>query len=139
MPITRTYSTEDLVKVMNESGGIPNRFFPDSFIEYDQNILLTDGNHNYCLLEYDGPQKACLHCYYSYRGSAALKVSDEFGDEIFSRDIFLLRTLPLLTNLGARWLNKKMGFTSQGIIQTPEGPCEMFTLTKSEWFNRRNN
>jgi hypothetical protein len=55
--------------------------------------------------------------------------------EIFTGpyDVEVIEGLSPLGKLGARWLNRKLGFKSHGVVDTVSGPCEIVIMTKNEW------
>lgn len=101
------------------------------------NILLKDGD-DLVLLEFVKPDVYNGHYLFQSRGSVALKKARLFLQEIFTTyRCQILQGLTPLNYLGARWMNRKLGFNSYGIIHTEIGPCELVMLTKQEWENKQ--
>ena len=137
MPIYRTTDIEDILSTISLTfpDGILG-FDPEQWIKDDKNICLTDGNKNFTLFEYNSKGVVTGHYFFVYRGKAALSLCKEMLREIFSEkynDIKVIKGLTPLEKLGARWMNKQLGFKSYGVVFTLVGPCELVMLTKEEW------
>jgi hypothetical protein len=66
------------------------------------------------------------HSFFRVRGSDAV----EFGRELLGKmaDARMIWGLTPEGNRAARWFNRKLGFKSLGMSDTPEGRCELFVL-----------
>lgn len=75
-----------------------------------------------------GPGIYEAHTHFLCRGADALNLAQAMMARLW-RD-FPVRMVWGLTPLklrNARWFNRKLG-KSQGVMETPDGPCELFTL-----------
>lgn len=113
---------------------------PDEWPLNPSNIVLTDGDDNLGLFEYCYPGVYTGHYFFNNaRGKRAIEVAKKHLTEAFSKcGVYVVIGLTPLEKLGARWLNKKLGFTSHGVVPTEVGPCELVILTKKEWETMSN-
>lgn len=132
--ISRTY---DLAVVKRATDPYRNEmlgFFPEDWLGIKENIALSDEEGNVCLFEYGAKGLYTGHYFLIVRGKQAVKAAKEMLKAAFSLDeIEVIRGLSPLEKLGARWMNRQLGFKSYGVIQTESGPCELVILTKNEW------
>lgn len=106
-------------------------FEPDEWLANGFNLALTDGGGNIALFELSADGIYTGHYFFVVRGKAAKKLAIEMLTYFFdTTDAKVLRGLTPLTNLGARWMSRQIGFKGLGIIQTDNGPCELFILMK---------
>ena len=109
-------------------------FDPEEWLNDENNIALTNGEGDFALFEYEYLGVYSGHYFYKARGKKALQASKEFLKHLFTNYyVRAIRGLSPLEHLGARWLNKQLGFKSYGILETPVGPHELVILTKQEW------
>jgi hypothetical protein len=66
------------------------------------------------------------HSFFRVRGRDAIKAGREVLTHIL--DARLVWGLTPESNRPARWFNRQVGFQSQGMLETPEGPHELFVL-----------
>lgn len=113
-------------------------FYPEEWLSNDENVALTNSRGDISLFERELPGVVTGHYFFHSRGHHAVRAAKEMLEEIFTGDydVKLIRGLTPLEKLGARWMNKQLGFTSYGVVQTKVGPCELVILTKQEWENR---
>src|SRR3546814_14858642 len=65
--------------------------------------------------------------------------SDLFLDELFSEyAVDTVVGMTPLDNKGARWMNRRLGFTYCGIVKTEVDPCEIVMMTKKDWLASRS-
>lgn len=103
----------------------------------NDNILLTDNRGNFAAFENQKEGIFRGHYFFKDRGKEAIAASTEFLKEVFNiESVKTIVGLTPISHLGARWLSKKIGFSTQGVIHTEIGPCELFSLTRREWENR---
>jgi hypothetical protein len=110
----------------------------DDMIEWvanQNNILLENDLGDLAIFEsYLGPRNLVGHYWFKSRGKTAIKVAHEFLNEVFNvYDAQVISGLTPLTHLGARWMNKHLGFKSYGIIKINEEPYEQFILHRTEY------
>jgi len=110
-------------------------FNPEDWIEGTENIALVNEDKDVALFEREIPGIVTGHYFFVSRGRAAVRVAKEMLKEAFTKDydIKVIRGLTPLQKLGARWMNKQLGFKSYGVVNTIAGPCELVILTKEEW------
>lgn len=110
-------------------------FDPKNWLSNARNVALTNDNGDIALFERELPGIVTGHYFFHSRGREALNAAVEMLKEAFTGDfdIELIRGLTPTDNLGALWMNKKLGFKSYGKVETLAGPCELVILTKKEW------
>lgn len=108
-------------------------FEPKAWLEDQTNLAYTDGRGNVSLFERGSDGVYTGHYFFVVRGKAALVLAREmlscFWEESGAKAI---RGLTPLTNLGARWMSRQLGFKSYGIVCRDDGPCELFILIRNE-------
>jgi len=110
----------------------------EEWLKDDQNIALTNKDGDVSMFEHFYPGAVYGHYFYHNRGKAAIETATSHLKELFENyDVKLIQGLTPITHLGARWLAKKIGCKSQGIIHTKVGPCELFLISKEEWENNK--
>jgi hypothetical protein len=104
-------------------------FDPIAWIAHQPNIALINDNGDVALFEGENRPLVTGHYHFNSRGRQAINAGKSFLDEVFSLNVRVIRGLTPLTNLGARWMSRQLGFTSHGVINTDTGPHELFMLT----------
>lgn len=92
------------------------------------NICLSDGV-DWVLLEYEDEGRYFPHLLFSTAGREAMDKA-EAGLEYLKEHYPWVKEIKGATPIdkrAARWFNRKIGFTSLGIYDTIDGPCEVFT------------
>lgn len=107
-------------------------FYPEEWLGDEKNIALINSDDDVALFEYVRPGVYYGHYFFWNRGKHAIAAAEEFLREIFTYDIRVLEGLTPITNLGARWMSKRLGFKSLGIIKTPK-PHLFMMMTREEW------
>jgi hypothetical protein len=98
------------------------------------NVALTNDIGDIALFERNYLGIYTGHYFFRSKGKTARANAKEFLHEIFTEyPVDVIRGMTPLENLGARWMNKQLGFTGYGVLETSEGPCELVILTKQEW------
>lgn len=135
MIITRTTHLEDILQATDAYKHELHGWYPDEWIKNPDNVALINENKDVSLFQQMLPGVMFGHYFYHSRGREALKTALAMRDEIFSGpyNVQVVQGLTPLQKLGARWLNRKLGFKSYGVIDTVAGPCEVVILTKEEW------
>lgn len=102
------------------------------WINKQDTIVLVNDDGDLALFEKHGTWQG--HYYFQSRGKKAVVAAKNFLDEVFNPcyNISVLTGLTPLTNLGARWLSRKIGFTSQGVITIDNQPFEFFILINKD-------
>lgn len=112
-------------------------FEPIEWLVNKENVALTNDRKDIALFERYAPGLVSGHYFFNSRGKEALIASKEFLHEIFTDDydVRVIFGLTPVEHLGARWLNRKLKFQSQGVLDTIAGPHELVILTKKDWLN----
>ena len=102
------------------------------WVQEPDNIVLVNDSGDVALFEKRGTWQG--HYYFKSRGRQAVTAGLNFLDEIFNPcyNISVLTGLTPLTNLGARWLSRKIGFKSQGILSIDNQSFEFFMITNKD-------
>jgi hypothetical protein len=114
-------------------------FEPSVWVQQDKNIALTNGG-DVSLFQFDKPGIFIGHWFFISRGRAAKKVAVEMLDTLFHESDYPVEViigLTPLSQLGARWLARHIGFKSQGVVTWNEQNLEFFLLTKHQWNHRQ--
>lgn len=132
--IWRTKDLEAVVKAVSEYRENILGFYPEEWLANDNNLAFTDEFGNISLFEWNYPGVYTGHYFFFVRGKKAVDLSREILRIVFDEyKVKAIRGITPLKHLGARWMTKKLGFKSYGIVHTPNGPEELFVLTKEEW------
>lgn len=108
-------------------------FEPISWLEDQNNLAFTDEKGNVSLFEKGSDGIHTGHYFFVVRGKAALVLAREMLDHFFEESgAKAIRGLTPLTNLGARWMSRQLGFKGHGVVHTASGPCELFIKTKEQ-------
>lgn len=107
-------------------------FYPDQWLLDDNNYALTNGE-DYCLFEMASPGVHYGHYFCKSRGKKALEFSKECVAYMFNNATHTIQGLTPAENRAARWMARQVGLKSYGVIETSNGPHELFILTKKEW------
>lgn len=102
------------------------------------NLMFLDEEHgNVGLLTQEYPGVFTGHYFFRVGGRPAINFANECIKEVFTEyGARILRGLTRPENKPALWMNRKLGMTSYGIIETKDGPHELFCLTKNDWEGR---
>ncbi len=100
-------------------------------------IALTDGEGNYTLYEDMGNGTHIPHVFFLKRHGVR-EICDEMLMEVFTNHgVERIMGLTPLSKRRNIKLNKELGLTSHGVIDTEVGPCEIVTLTKDNFLRER--
>lgn len=103
---------------------------PDRWLLDDNNIALTTGE-DYSLFEWTSPGVYYSHIF------ATSKKAIQFGKDsiqwMFENGAEVLKGLTPVEKRHAIIAARRMGFKSHGIVDTHNGPHELFILTRKEW------
>lgn len=106
-------------------------FDPDTWLLIPENLMITDGKGNVSLFELGSDGIYTGHYFFVVRGKAALSLAREMVTFFFDNtEAKAIRGLTPLQKLGARWMSRQLGFKGHGVVNTENGPCELFILTK---------
>lgn len=97
-------------------------------------MRISDGADNFALFEKIAPRLYLGHYQFSARGKEAVQAGKAILTKAFAtKDVEVIVGLTPIEELGARWLSRQLGFKSQGIEDTVEGPAELFIMTRNEF------
>ena len=106
------------------------------WVSDQKNIVLINDYGDLSLFESDRTGRTVTgHYYFKSRGKRAVQSAKEFIAEVFDLGVWNIVGLTPLTNLGARWMSRHVGFKSHGVVHTRKEPCELFIMHHTE-FNR---
>lgn len=137
----RTFDGEALTEAMQPFSDETAGFNPREWIADPDNIALTDGKGNFNLFQYDTYGVYWAHTYFNTaRGKEAIDLCRSSLAWVFSDDspVQVIKGITPLYKQGARWLNRKLGLQSHGIIKTRDGTGELFILDKHTYLERVN-
>lgn len=112
-----------------------DRVDPIDWLSDPANIVLENDLGDMALFEKGIKHIYSGHYYFQSRGRGAITAGLNFLDELLNScyNINVLTGLVPLDHLGARWLSRKLGFTSHGVVQIRKKHYELFILTKREF------
>jgi hypothetical protein len=108
---------------MRELPGHPK---PENWLARPENWVLREGR-DFALLEPFADREVRGHWLFSARGKKALDLAERFLQTLAMLGIRRVWGMTPLECRAARLHTRKAGFTSMGIVQFPEGTCEVFT------------
>jgi hypothetical protein len=125
--------TEDVAVVARALEGFHDETFSvEDWMDHPKNIAIVNGD-DLSIFTYERPGVYTGHFFYTSRGKEALRSAKTILAEVFQYDVTLLMGLTPADKLGAKWLARKIGFKSHGDVETPQGVCELFILTRKEY------
>ncbi len=115
---------------------------PDEWIKNPANIGLQNDHEDVALFERQWrlPTSVTGHYFFKSRGRAAIKAGFDFLEEIFTGPygVEMIIGLTPSDHKAALWINRKLGFRSEGEVETPQGPCHLVLLTKADWLQQKD-
>jgi hypothetical protein len=125
----RTFNTSDAEQLEEYFDIDSSSWIADA----DNNILLVDSRGNLAAFEKKANKTFEGHYFFKDRGKQAVDAALSFLDEMRSMpEVSVIIGIVPLINLGARWLTRKIGFSSQGIVETQAATSELFLLVLHE-------
>lgn len=132
----RTFNIDKVIEATSQYADSIEDFYPEEWLENIDNIALINENDDVMLFQYIKDGTYFGHYFLFSRGREAVRAASEFIQELFAEyPVNRIVGLTPITNLGARWMNKRINFKSQGVMDTIAGPCELVVQTKEEWEN----
>lgn len=126
----RTYNTSyirDIIEFLPITG-----FEPLTFILNHDNIVIKNGS-DYGVFEFTAFGTYTGHYFFKSRGRAAIDSGKQILDELFNEHgAFLVIGFTPCEYKAAKWMNRQLGFKPGPAVDTPEGLCQLFTLTKEQ-------
>lgn len=131
----RSYNSELLRQATEPYPDILPRTFPfEAWVTNSRNVMYEeDGSVGLATFEYHGVYN--VHWFFNVGGKPALNLAREMLDALFN-DIGaeVVRGITRVDLRPARFMCRKLGLKSAGIITYPDGKdYEMFLLTKNEF------
>lgn len=112
---------------------------PIEWLSNPVNIALENEHGDLAVFEYGFPTKRIYsgHYFFRSRGKQAIKSGIDFLDELFNScyNINILMGLVPIEHLAAKWMTRRLGFTSHGLEEIGGKEFELFILTKKEFNN----
>jgi hypothetical protein len=108
-----------------------------AWLDSPGNIMWVEGdNVGLATFEYPGVYNA--HWFFNVRGRQALALAKAMLDHHFKEtDARTIRGLTPVEYKGARWLARQIGMKSYGELEFPDGPYEMFFLTREDFYKEQ--
>lgn len=128
----RTHDIELIKPAIASFLGEDHNINVQEWIDNPNSIALVNDDGDLALFEKHGTWQG--HYYFKSRGRKAITAGLNFLDEVFNPcyNISVITGLTPLTNLGARWLSRKIGFKSQGVLIIDNQPFEFFMITNKD-------
>lgn len=98
----------------------------------DNNIFLRCGKNVAIFEEVSSGVYRGHYFFNEARGKAAIALSTEMLNWIFNKAEIIVGLTPV-ENRAACFLSRRLGFQSQGVVESFAGPMEMFIMTKQQW------
>lgn len=135
MGVTRVYDASLIAPAIKQFLKSEDQVDPIEWLSNPDNIVLQNDRGDLALFEKGVKNIYSGHYFFQSRGREAIKAGTEFLDNLFNTcyNIPVLMGLVPLTNLGARWLSRQIGFKSHGVVHSSVRPYEMFIITKKEF------
>ncbi len=106
------------------------------WVENKSNVMMAEGN-SVGLATYEYPGLYSVHWFFSsdHRGRKAINLAKEMVDYLFQEcGAKALRGFTKIELKAARWAARQLGLKSYGVLEFPNGPCELFCITKEEYY-----
>lgn len=112
-----------------------DRVDPIEWLSNPDNIVLVNDTGDLALFEKGIKHVYSGHYYFQSRGRKAIKAGLEFLDELMNScyNINIITGLVPLQHLGARWMTRRLGFTSHGVVHAQDNHYELFILSRKEF------
>lgn len=133
--MSRTWDATKIAPAIKHFLKSEDKVDPIEWLSNPDNIVLENSQGDLSLFERGIKHVYSGHYYFKTRGKSAVKNGTEFLDELFNTcyNINVLTGLVPLEHLGARWMSRRLGFTSHGVIYHDNKNYELFILTKKEF------
>lgn len=110
---------------------------PIEWLADQTHIVLENEHGDLALFEYALVNKKIYsgHYFFKSRGKHAIEAAKGFLDELFNTcyNIHVVMGLVPKDNKAARWISRRLGFTSYGFDEIHGTEYELFILTKKEF------
>lgn len=110
----------------------------EEWLQHPNNIMLVEGE-NVTLVVVNSPGVYTLHWFYKSRGKEALEQAHRILKYLFEEGgMKVARGITRVDLKAARWACRKVGFKSYGILDWGDCECELFILTKDDFYGISN-
>ena len=132
----RTYDKELIRRALSQYADEIEGLDLDDWIANPLNIARTNEDNDVVLFEHQEllVNTVCAHYFLFSRGRKAIDECKKF-----LKDLFQTTYVEVITGLtpehhkAALWMNRQLGCTEHGVIETVIGPCKFVVLTKQKW------
>lgn len=124
-------SVDDLQDVIDKYPDYFDQVKADTWLESPNNVAIRqDDNYGLFHRQVDGIYTG--HYFFdSARGKRSKELAIEMIDHFFdTTKEKILRGLTPEDHKAARWMSRQVGFDSYGLIDTDNGPCELFIMIR---------
>lgn len=131
----RSYDAELMFEATKEVNFV-ERHLIDGWLEDTRNFMYAKGK-SVGLATYEYPGMYNIHWFFSEadRGRKALTLARQMIDALFKdSDAKAVRGITKVELKAARWACRQIGLVSYGIMDFPAGPCELFCITKEQFY-----
>lgn len=101
-------------------------------LSLEPNVVVSNGI-NTLLFEYESEGVYVGHYLCRNKGKQALGDSNEFIGKMFSGPARVIKGLVPVSRPDVKWMTRKLGFKSYGLVETIAGTAELFILTKEDY------
>lgn len=127
----RSFDASKLREAAEEFNGADFNY--QGWVDNHNNIMLVDGD-DVTIATFEYPGVYTLHWFYVSRGRKAFEVARKALDKMFTEyDSKILRGLTPVELKAARWMAKKVGLKSYGMLEFPNGTHEIMCITKNDY------
>jgi len=139
MTRVRSFDPDLLFEVTKDHRDLVPENIVQGWVENHRNIMFEkDGSVGLAAFEYPGLYN--VHWFFKIKGREAIKLAREMLKELFTEyGAEAVRGLTRVDIKAARWASRQVGLKSYGIMPFPNGDCELFCMTKDEFFEKENN
>lgn len=126
----RSFNPEDMETALKRHPDLnpPNLNYKE-WVDNTNNVMLKEDD-SVGLATYEYPGVYTGHFFYTVHGRKALDLAERMIEEMRKEHgAIVLRGLTKTENKKVAWFQRKLGFVSHGVIDTIDGPHELFTLT----------
>lgn len=125
--------TRERERVANELSSYPKYLYStvDEYLDTIRPLIIVI-DEDIFLFEEKAPRIYAGHFFCRSRGGKALANASSALREIMIKSSVVIGFTPI-ENTPARWFSRKLGFKSNGLIETAFGEAEFFSMTKQEW------
>lgn len=134
MTAKRSFDWEGLDAVVTDYKDTWIGFDAEELVENEDNILVTDEEGNFGLFEFSRPGIYYGHYMFTERGPRTEEIARNLLGFFFKEfPVTLVLGMTPVEHKGALNLNRKLGFTFQGVTDTGAGPHFIVSLKKEDF------